>query len=77
MCLKIGIITASDRASSGVYDDKSGKAIMEVLNEYLKTNPEYDYRVIPDEQEEIQNTIVDMSNNQCSLIVTTGGTGPY
>jgi len=76
MDLMIGVITVSDRASNGVYEDISGKAIMEVLDGYLTTKPQYDYRVIPDEQQQIQDTIIDMSNKKCSLIVTTGGTGP-
>ncbi len=74
---KIGIITVSDRASAGVYDDLSGKAIIETLDEYLISPWEEIYKVIPDEQDIIEATMIEMADEQnCSLIVTTGGTGP-
>jgi molybdopterin adenylyltransferase len=74
---KIGIVTVSDRASAGIYEDLSGKAIIDVLNEYLTSEWEPVYQVIPDEQDVIEATLIDMADNQgCSLIVTTGGTGP-
>ncbi len=74
---KIGIVTVSDRASAGVYDDISGKAIIETLNEYLTSEWEPIYEVIPDEQDIIEVTLIKMADEQqCSLIVTTGGTGP-
>ncbi|PWJ41890.1 molybdopterin adenylyltransferase [Sediminitomix flava] len=74
---KIGIITVSDRASAGVYEDLSGKAIIDTLNEYLTSDWEEVYEVIPDEQAIIESTIIDMVDNQdCCLVVTTGGTGP-
>ena len=74
---KIGIVAVSDRASAGVYDDISGKAIIETLNEYLTTEWQPVYEVIPDEQAIIEATLIKMADEQqCSLIVTTGGTGP-
>ena len=74
---KIGIVTVSDRASAGVYEDLSGKAIIEVLNEYLTSEWEPVYEVIPDEQDVISATLIKMADEQnCSLIVSTGGTGP-
>ncbi len=74
---KIGIITVSDRASAGVYDDISGKAIIDTLNEYLTSSWQEVYEVIPDEQDIIEQTIIKMADEQgCCLIVTTGGTGP-
>ncbi len=74
---KIGIVAVSDRASKGIYDDISGKAIIETLNEYLTSSWEAIYEVIPDEQDVIETTLVKMADDlQCSLIVTTGGTGP-
>ena len=77
MRAKIGIITVSDRASAGVYEDISGKAIIETLNEYLVSEWEEVYKVIPDEQVLIEETMIDMIDNLgCSLVVTTGGTGP-
>ncbi|QUM84969.1 MULTISPECIES: molybdopterin adenylyltransferase [unclassified Moritella] len=74
---KIGIVTVSDRASAGIYEDLSGKAIISVLNEYLTSEWEPVYEVIPDEQDVIEATLIKMADEQnCSLIVTTGGTGP-
>lgn len=74
---KIGIITVSDRASAGVYEDISGKAIMDTLSEYITSPWESIYKVIPDEQDIIEQTMKDMVDNQnCCLVVTTGGTGP-
>lgn len=75
--LKIGIVTISDRASAGIYEDMSGVAIEETLNEYLKTNWIKIYRLIADEFEDIEETLIELSDiESCSLIVTTGGTGP-
>ena len=75
--VKIGVITVSDRASKGVYEDLSGKAIINTLKEYLTTKWEPIYQVIPDEQYLIESTIKQMADKEgCSLIVTTGGTGP-
>lgn len=77
MKAKIGILTVSDRASAGVYEDLSGKAIIEVLGEYIKNEWESVYEVIPDEQPIIEEALKDMADTQgCCLIVTTGGTGP-
>ncbi len=77
MELKIGIITTSDRASAGIYEDISGMAIIQTLKEYLKTPFSEVYRCIPDEQKVIEETLIELADKQnCSLIVTTGGTGP-
>ncbi len=74
---KIGIITASDRASKGIYEDISGKAIEETLNSYLTSPWEPVYRCIEDEQKIIEDTMIDLVDNEkCCLVVTTGGTGP-
>lgn len=74
---KIGILVASDRASEGKYEDLSGKAIIEVLNEYIASKWEYEYAIVPDLQEEIEKKLIQMCDvHQCSLVVTTGGTGP-
>ena len=74
---KIGVVTVSDRASAGVYEDQSGKAIMDTLNEYLISEWEASYEVIPDEQAVIEQTIINMVDHQhCCLVITTGGTGP-
>ncbi|NPA04035.1 MAG: molybdopterin adenylyltransferase [Epsilonproteobacteria bacterium] len=75
--IKIGVVTASDRASGGVYEDISGKAIMDTMKEYLKNPFEIVYRCVPDEQEEIENALKELCDKEeCALVVTTGGTGP-
>jgi len=74
---KIGIVTVSDRASAGIYEDLSGKAIIDTLNAYLTSEWEPVYQVIPDEQDQIEATLIRLADEeQCCLIVTTGGTGP-
>ena len=75
--IRIGIVTVSDRASTGVYEDKSGPAIREVLGEILTCEWEAVARVIADEQPLIEATLKDLCDfEKCCLIVTTGGTGP-
>lgn len=75
--IKIGIITVSDRASAGVYEDISGKEIIRTMDDYLSSPWEQEYRVIPDEQEIIEKTIRELADEKgCCLILTTGGTGP-
>ncbi len=75
--IKVGVITTSDRASAGIYEDISGKAIMETINEYLQNDTVYEYRCISDDQPIIEDTIKELAYKQeCTLIVTTGGTGP-
>ena len=74
---KIGVITVSDRASKGIYEDISGKAIIEYLEDVITTPFEVIYKVIPDEQDIIEKTMIYMADVEgCSLILTTGGTGP-
>ena len=74
---RIGIITASDRASRGEYEDISGKAIIDVLNSYLTSPWELVYRCISDDRDVIEDTLKDLVDNEnCCLVVTTGGTGP-
>ena len=74
---KIGIITVSDRVNTGIYEDISGKAIINTLNDYLISEWEPLYKVVPDEQELIEKSIVTMVDDEmCCLVVTTGGTGP-
>ncbi len=75
--IKIGVVTASDRASAGLYEDISGKAIMETMEEYLKNPFEIVYRCIPDERSEIEKALIELCDEEeCALVVTTGGTGP-
>ncbi|WP_395784014.1 molybdopterin adenylyltransferase [Aquirufa sp.] len=73
--IKIGVINVSDRASAGIYEDIPGKAVVELLNEYLTSKFEVVYAVIPDEQSLLEAKMIEMSKEVC-LLVTTGGTGP-
>lgn len=75
--VKIGVVTVSDRASSGAYADLGGPAILEILGEMLEPGWEAVPRLIPDDQERIEVTLKALADDEgCSLIVTTGGTGP-
>lgn len=74
---RIGILTVSDRASRGEYEDKGGPAIHAWFSRVLTSPWEAVARVIPDEQPEIEAALRELSDVEgCSLIVTTGGTGP-
>jgi molybdopterin adenylyltransferase len=75
--IKIGVITASDRASAGIYEDISGVAIQDAMRAYLVSEHEIVYRCIPDDQNTIEATMIELCDVQgCCLVVTTGGTGP-
>ncbi len=75
--ITIGVINVSDRAAAGVYDDEPGKACVALLREWLTTPFKPVYAIIPDEQTQIEHTLKTMADeDQCALIVTTGGTGP-
>jgi molybdopterin adenylyltransferase len=77
MKAKIGILTASDRASKGVYEDLSGRAIRQILNTYLRGEWEEIYKVVPDSKARIARELRTMVDKQkCCLVITTGGTGP-
>jgi molybdopterin adenylyltransferase len=73
---KIGILTISDRATQGVYEDVSGPAIESVLREFLATACEYERRMVADEVQDIVCAIEDFVADGCALVCTTGGTGP-
>ena len=74
---RIGIINVSDRASKGVYADVPGQAIVSTLEEYLNSDWEKEYAVVPDEQDQIEATMIHMADEKgCCLVVTSGGTGP-
>jgi molybdopterin adenylyltransferase len=74
--MKIAIITMSDRASAGIYDDRSGKEIEKYLSENIKNSYEIIYRLIPDDYQKIIDTLNELIEMKCCLILTTGGTGP-
>lgn len=74
---RIGIVTISDRASKGVYEDLGGPAIRDTLKAYLTTEWDERYHVIPDEQPVIEATLKALCDDEgCCLVLTTGGTGP-
>jgi len=75
--IRIGVVTVSDRASRGEYEDKGGPAILACLKEMLAGEWEPVLRVIPDEQEQIETALKALCDDEgCCLVVTTGGTGP-
>ncbi len=75
--LVIGVVNVSDRASAGVYEDAPGKACLALLREWIATPFREEYAVVPDEQPLIEQTLRRMVDvGGCSLVVTTGGTGP-
>ena len=78
--LNIGIITASDRAYAGIYEDKSGMEIQKYIHDNVdieKTNYKIFYKLVNDDREKIKNAILELCDNLCcNLIFTTGGTGP-
>jgi len=73
---RFGILTASDRATAGEYEDRSGPAINQFLEEALTSPWEVSRRLVEDEQEVIEKAIIDLCEEGCSVIITTGGTGP-
>ncbi len=77
MSIQIGIVTVSDRASRGDYEDRGGPAIREWLNQALLSEWNEHYRLVPDEPEQLRETLIELCDTVgCCLVVTTGGTGP-
>lgn len=75
--IRIGLVSISDRASTGVYEDKGIPTLKEWLTKTLISPWEPVARVIPDEQEDIESMLADLVDHEgCHLILTTGGTGP-
>jgi len=75
--IRIGLVTISDRASQGVYQDLGGPAMRDCLTEILSCPWEPLVRLIPDERPIIESTLIELCDNEgCCLVVTTGGTGP-
>ncbi|MDZ4098540.1 MAG: molybdopterin adenylyltransferase [Methylophilaceae bacterium] len=75
--IRIGLVSISDRASTGVYEDKGIPTLKEWLTKTLTSPWEPVARVIPDEQEDIESTLADLVDHEnCHLVLTTGGTGP-
>ncbi len=74
--VRIGIVSISDRASTGVYEDKGLPALQEWLSKALLNPITFEPRLIPDEKERISATLIELVDAGCSLVLTTGGTGP-
>ncbi len=74
---RIGIVTVSDRASRGDYVDEGGPAILAFIEEGIKSPWTVLYRCVPDEQEAVEAALIELTDqHDCSVVVTTGGTGP-
>jgi molybdopterin adenylyltransferase len=75
--LLIGLVSISDRASAGVYEDKGIPGLTDWFTAALKTPWRMDTRLIPDEQAIIERTLIELTDSAgCALVLTTGGTGP-
>jgi molybdopterin adenylyltransferase len=74
--VKIGIVSISDRASTGVYEDKGLPALKDWLGRALRNPIHWEARLIPDEQAQISQTLIELVDAGCCLVLTTGGTGP-
>lgn len=72
----IGIVSISDRASSGAYEDKGLPALQDWMGKALKNPITFAPRLIPDEQATISRTLIELVDAGCALVLTTGGTGP-
>jgi molybdopterin adenylyltransferase len=74
--VRIGIVSVSDRASAGVYEDKGLPALKNWLTRALRNPITFEARLIPDEQSAISAALIELVDAGCSLVLTTGGTGP-
>ena len=74
--VRIGLISVSDRASSGVYEDKGLPALQSWLQSALLNPIVWETRLIPDEQAQISQALIELTAIGCALVLTTGGTGP-
>ena len=74
--VRIGIVSISDRASSGVYEDKGLPALRDWLGRALRNPIDWEPRLIADEQALISQTLIELVDLGCDLVLTTGGTGP-
>ena len=76
--VKIGLVSVSDRAYNGVYEDQGLPALKAWLTQALKNPFEFVEKLIPDEQDLIEATLIELvDEEQCDMVLTTGGTGPY
>jgi len=75
--IRIGVVSISDRASGGVYEDKGIPALKEWVGRAVRNPVQWEQRLIPDDQATISNTLIELVDDvACHLVLTTGGTGP-
>ena len=75
MDAKIGVVTISDRAFTGIYDDESGPAVIDTLNQIINSEWIPITKLIPDEKNVIEDTLIELVDSEnCCLVITTGGT---
>jgi molybdopterin adenylyltransferase len=74
--IKVGIVSVSDRASAGIYEDKGLPALKDWLTRALRNPVTFEERLIPDEQAGISSALIALVDAGCCLVLTTGGTGP-
>ncbi len=74
---RIGVLVVSDRASEGIYEDKSGKAVGDFLKKAIRSNWIIIFKIVPDGAESVASALIELSDREgCDLVLTTGGTGP-
>ena len=74
---RIGVLVVSDRASAGIYEDRSGTAIGDFLKKAIRSDWTAISRIVPDGAESVAGALIDLSDHEgCDLVLTTGGTGP-
>lgn len=74
---RIGILVVSDRASRGIYEDKSGKAVSDFLGRVIRSNWIVIFKIVPDGAESVAEALIELADDEgCDLVLTTGGTGP-
>jgi len=74
---RIGILVVSDRASRGIYEDKSGKAVSDFLGRVIRSNWIVIFKIVPDGAESVAEALIELADHEgCDLVLTTGGTGP-
>lgn len=74
---RIGILVVSDRASRGIYEDKSGKAVSDFLGRVIRSNWIAILKIVPDGAESVAEALIELADREgCDLVLTTGGTGP-
>ena len=74
---RIGVLVVSDRASEGIYEDQSGKAVGDFLKKAIRSNWLIIFKIVPDGAESVARALIELSDREgCDLVLTTGGTGP-